>query len=269
MSLSDLLEKIGRGVFEAPFGAMSQVQDSPEIAEIRFAILDEIKKKTQRAGGRDLFPFNLVRVHVRGVGDAQTGVLESEFFQQYFEQEVRQYLQKTDSRFPEDLRVEVRVRNVLGDGMKEWIWVETVSQVQPPAPMAPQRQVARIVVRSGKANVEELVLERARTNVGRAVDVFRAEGLSRRNDVAFSADTPINRTVSREHAHIQYHRETGEYRLYNDRWYKRGDKTSEHCGIWIVREGMGQEVHRDTRGTRLEDGDEIHFGKAVVEFRMG
>jgi hypothetical protein len=25
-------------------------------------------------------------------------------------------------------------------------------------------------------------------------------------------------------------------------------------------------VHRDTRGTRLLPGDEIHFGKAVVKF---
>ena len=29
---------------------------------------------------------------------------------------------------------------------------------------------------------------------------------------------------------------------------------------------MSQEVHRDSRGTRLEPGDEIHFGRAVVIF---
>jgi uncharacterized Zn ribbon protein len=64
-----------------------------------------------------------------------------------------------------------------------------------------------------------------------------------------------------------YDKTTDEYRLYNDRWYKRGDKGNEHCGIWIVRDGLGQEVHRDTRGVKLENGDEIHLGKAVVEFR--
>jgi len=99
------------------------------------------------------------------------------------------------------------------------------------------------------------------------VDVFKAEGLSRRNDLAFAEDTPLNKTVSREHAHILYDKTTDEYRLYNDRWYKRGDKGNEHCGIWIVRDGLGQEVHRDTRGVKLENGDEIHLGKAVVEFR--
>jgi hypothetical protein len=269
MSLSDLLEKLGRGVFEAPFGAISQVNDSPEIAEIRFAILDEIKKKTQRAGGRDIFPYNVVRVQVRGVGDPQTAVLEGDFFRQYFEQEVRHQFAKTECRFPEDLRVEVLVRNLLGEAGKDWIWVETLSEAPPPAPAPRERLPAQLHIVRGQANVTELALTKTRTNIGRVVDVFKAEGLSRRNDLAFADDTAINKTVSREHAHILYDKASDEYRLYNDRWYKRGDKGSEHCGIWIIREGLGQEVHRDSRGVKLEDGDEIHLGKAVAEFRVG
>jgi hypothetical protein len=58
-------------------------------------------------------------------------------------------------------------------------------------------------------------------------------------------------------------RVSGEYRLFNDRWYQRGGE----CGTWIVRDGMSQEVHRNARGLRLVGGDEIHFGKAVVVFR--
>ena len=49
---------------------------------------------------------------------------------------------------------------------------------------------------------------------------------------------------------------SGEYRLFNDRWYPRGGD----CGTWIVRDGMSHEVHRNARGTRLEPGDEIHLG---------
>ena len=40
------------------------------------------------------------------------------------------------------------------------------------------------------------------------------------------------------------------------------------CGIWVVRRGMSQEVHRSERGFRLEPGDEIHFGRAVVVFEV-
>jgi hypothetical protein len=86
------------------------------------------------------------------------------------------------------------------------------------------------------------------------------------SSMAFAEDTEINRSVSREHAHIQFDRVTGEYRLFNDRWYPR--PSAGECGTWIVRDGMSHEVHRTSRGTNLEPGDKIHFGRAVVELEM-
>jgi len=270
MRISELIEKLGRTVFEAPFGATAQTSDSPEVAEIRFAILDEIKKKTQRAGGKELFPYNLVRIHIRGVGDAESSIFERDFFRGFFEQEVRANLTKTACRFPLDLRVEVRVATTLPRGNDKWLWIETLSEerkVEPPLDTR-ARKTARLAVVSGAANKPEITLQKARTNIGRLVDVYKSEGLSRRNDLVFAEDTPINRTVSREHAHIEYDKESDEYRLFNDRWYKRGNKTEANCGLWIVRDGAGQEVHRDTRGAKLQPGDEIHFGKAVVKFQI-
>ena len=120
-------------------------------------------------------------------------------------------------------------------------------------------------MREGDANATEIRLDKARINIGRAVDVLRSEGLHRRNDLAFAAETEINRTVSREHAHISFDQASGEYRLFNDRWYALG---GHDCGTWIVRDGMSLEVHRNTRGTKLEPGDEIHFGLAVVVFQF-
>jgi hypothetical protein len=127
------------------------------------------------------------------------------------------------------------------------------------------RAAARLIVHAGAANVSEIPLDKARINIGRAVEVLRSEGLYRRNDLAFTEDSEVNRTVSREHAHISFDRDSGEYRLFNDRWYPLGDRT---CGTWIVRDGMSQEVHRNARGTKLQTGDEIHFGRAVVVFQL-
>lgn len=262
-----MIERVGRTVFEAPFGAMAQiVGDSPEVAEIRIAVLDEVSKKIQRAGGKALFPYNVVRILLKANGSEAT-VFERDFFRRFFDEEVRKSLAKQACRFPDDLRVEIRVG--IGDAAGE-LRIETLSEdVQPPAEEAPRaRRVGRLIVSAGSANKPEILLQKARTNIGRLVDVYKAEGLSRRNDLAFAEDNPINRTVSREHAHIAHDKKTGEYRLFNDRWYKRGNKAENNCGLWIVRDGMGQEVHRDTRGTRLLPGDEIHFGKAVVKFQI-
>lgn len=266
MKISEIIERFGRTVFEAPFGALAEtIGDSPEVAEIRIAVLDEVKKKIQRAGGKALFPYNLVRIWVRAAGPDAT-VFERDFFRKFFEEEVRKGISKESCRYPEDLRVEIRIS---GADQENWLLIETLAEDVPIVAAPPRaKRVARLVVVAGSANKTEVPLHKARINIGRLVDVYKSEGLSRRNDLAFAEDNPINRTVSREHAHILHEKKTGEYRLFNDRWYQRGDKRESNCGLWIVRDGMGQEVHRDTRGTRLLPGDEIHLGKAVLKFQM-
>ncbi len=92
MRISELIERLGRTVFEAPFGAMSQaIGDSPEVAEIRIAVLDEVKKKIQRAGGKALFPYNIVRI-VICTSAPDAAVFERDFFRRFFEEEVRRSL---------------------------------------------------------------------------------------------------------------------------------------------------------------------------------
>jgi len=267
MKISELIERLGRTVFEAPFGATAQAMgESPEVAEIRIAVLDAVKKKIQRAGGQALFPYNVVRICIRAAA-GEGAIFEREFFRRYFEEELRKCLSKELCRFPADLRVGIRATSEEGD----WLLVETIAEDPAPLPEAAPRArlLAKLVVCSGAPNTPEIALEKSRTNIGRLTDVYKAEGLSRRNDLSFAEDNPINRTVSREHAHITYDSQSGEYRLFNDRWYKRGNKAENNCGLWIVRDGLGREVHRDTRGTRLEPGDEIHLGKAVVTFQIG
>ncbi len=270
MKISELIERLGRTVFEAPFGAMSQaIGDSPEVAEIRIAVLDEVKKKIQRAGGKALFPYNIVRI-VICTSAPDAGVFERDFFRRFFEEEVRKSLARDSCRFPDDLRVEVRVAGDESGDDDNWLRIETLAEEIQPEPSEPAhaRRTARLVVIAGVPNKTEIALQKTRTNIGRLVDVYKSEGMSRRNDLAFAEEHPINRTVSREHAHILHDKQTGEYRLFNDRWYTRGNKGENNCGLWIVRDGMGQEVHRDTRGTRLLPGDEIHLGKAVIKFQI-
>jgi hypothetical protein len=245
-------------MFERPLAASPDPDEPPELAEIRLAILDQVREKSYRSGGRKVFPYDLIRVELRGVEQSREAVFAGRFFRKYLEREVHQALRTAGCRFPDNLRVHVAATVGLPQRGAEWLVVEVVSLGE----AAGERLPARLVVREGTANAAELAIEKARTNIGRVVDVYRDAGLYRRNDLAFAADTEINRSVSREHAHILHDRVSGEYRLFNDRWYARGGE----CGTWIVRDGMSQEVHRDARGTKLEPGDEIHFGKAVVVF---
>jgi hypothetical protein len=267
MPISDWIEKMGRTIFESPFGALEASRDAPEMAEIRLALLDEVKAKSHRVAGRDVFPYNVVKIHLGGVPEQQAEIFHGEFFSQFCEEELRNGLAKAHYRFPEELRVEIETRSELPGPKDKWLWVETVSEPKAePVPIV--RRTARLIVEKGSANQSVLELRKARINIGRTSDVYKTDGPSRRNDLAFTEESEINRTVSREHAHIVYVEKTGEYRLFNDRWYKPGSKTEGNCGLWVIRDGLGQEVHRNPRGFLLMSGDEIHFGRAVVRVEL-
>jgi hypothetical protein len=257
MTFTEFLEKWGKTVFEGPVSTAQAA--APEFPEIRLAVLEEVRRKSYSAGARKVFPFDLIRVSLRGVEQSRVELFRGAYFRKYLEQEVQTALRGGACRFPENLHIEVSAIAGLPQAGESWLVVDAVSHSTDTALPA-----ARLVVCRGTANVAELSLGKPRTHIGREIDVYRNQGLHRRNDLAFVEDTEVNRSVSREHAHIRHDRTTGEYRLFNDRWYAHGVE----CGIWIVRDGTSREVHRDTRGTRLEPGDEIHFGRAVVMFEQ-
>jgi hypothetical protein len=251
MNISEFLEKFGRTVLEAPLATGSNPEAPPELAEVRIAVLDQIREKSYRVGGKKVFPYDLLRVGMRGVEENQAGLFAGRFFRQYLEQEVRAFLRDAGCRYPETLRVDVQATVGLPRSGEPWLTVEAASQ-------EPARAMQACLVARGIT----FPLAKDRMNIGRVADVYRAGGLSRRNDIVIDDET-----VSREHAHILHDRVTGEYRLFNDRWYARGPRPGE-CGIWIMRNGAGQEVHRDSRGAKLEPGDEIRLGDVVLFFEL-
>jgi pSer/pThr/pTyr-binding forkhead associated (FHA) protein len=267
VAISDVFEKLGKAIFESPFSASRISEEVPEMAEIRLAALDAIKSKSHRVSGKMVFPFNVVRIHLSGVPEKQAETFQSQFLSKYFEEELRGGLARSSYRFPDDLRVEMQTSPVMPGPKENWIRVETETVAAPPREaIDPAVAKPALVIVQGTANVAELQLEKIRTNIGRTIDVYKSEGPSRRNDLAFEEDTEINRTVSREHAHLMWDKKSGEVRIFNDRWYKMGADSEANCGIWIVRDGLSQPIHRNARGVALKAGDEIHLGRAIVGF---
>jgi hypothetical protein len=262
MSLSDSLEKLGRAIFERPFNSARLTEEAPELAEIRLAVLDAVKAAAHRAGSIRVFPFEVVSILLRGIPEQQAAAFESGVLAEFLSEDLGAALVRSSIRFPNPLEIHLRTTPDLPLPGEQWIVVS--AEKEPPAEREPAavRTPAWLIVLAGLANTAELELTKARINIGRSVDVYRSEGPSRKNDLAFVEDNEINRTVSREHAHLRVHKASGEHRLFNDRFYK----TPAQCGLWILRDGLSQPVHRGDRGVALKSGDEIHFGRAVVKF---
>src|SRR5579859_3246838 len=167
MPLSDMIERLGRTIFEAPFSGAQLATDQPELAEIRLALLDEIKSKSHRVAGRYVFPHNRVKVQLLGVPEAQSAAFLGDFFPSYFEQELRSGLTRANYRFPEDLRVELRTTPRMPAPQEMWIQVETETLAPAKSEPEPQtRRPARLVVMRGTASQPEIVLKKTRTNIG-------------------------------------------------------------------------------------------------------
>ncbi len=265
MALSHLLEKLGRTVFESPFGANRLAKDAPELAEIRLAALDTIKSNSHRLSGKNVFPHDLIRIELLGVPEEQSAVFKSEFLTNYFVAELKRALTRSSCRFPADLAVEFHTSPRLPKKGESWYSIE--SSMRPRISESPAEQTAvtaSLTVLNGSANQTKIALRKVRTNIGRTAEIFKSAGPSRRNDLVFLDDDETGKTVSREHAHIVRSASRGEYRLFNDRSY-RGES---NCALWIVRDSLSYPVHRNSRGTLLQAGDEIHLGNAVIRFSL-
>ena len=197
---------------------------------------------------------------MRGLEESRAVVFRSGFFRQYLEHEIQGHLRAENVRFPEQLRVEVDVATGLPLPNEPWMTVAVGSREA----AAGSEKAARLIVQRGSANVQEFAIDKPRVYIGRESEVYRNGGIHRHNGLTFADENDVNRSVSREHAHIEFDRKTGECRLFNDRWYQRGTD----CGTRMVRDGVSIEVHRDSRGTRLEPGDEIHLGGAILRFTL-
>ena len=264
MAVSNIIERLGRAIFESPFGGQKLSKDTPELAEIRLAVLDAVKDKAHRAGGKIVFPYNLIRIHLFGVPAEQAPVFRSAFLSSYFADELRTGLTRSSYRFPADLSVDLTTTEIMPGPNESWLRVETLLEETRPEPVIALGQVGQINVISGDATPAELKLEKSWINIGRTRDAVQAGGPTRRNDIAFAEGDSVSSSVSRQHAHIEKDLKTGQYRLFNDRFYKG----AENCGVYLVRGGVSTAVHRGGHGSVLQDGDEIHLARAVLRFEL-
>lgn len=127
-------------------------------------------------------------------------------------------------------------------------------------PAVGARPPARLLVVKGEAETTAVEIVSDRVNLGRLREVVSANGsILRINQVAFAeAET----SVAREHAYVRWDASIGRFFLF--------DHISGSRGTRIFRGGETIALPKGaSKGTALEDGDEIHLGAARVRFETG
>jgi hypothetical protein len=237
--------------------------------EVRKAALDEIEDLVEPATkSRRIFPYNRVTVEVVAPDAKRRAAMEAVLGERSdLAKAVSARLKSAGCPVPAGL--EVRLKLVKRGGA-DWEKARAFrvrcehADVEPakPAARGGGAHAAVLVVMKGDSSLERFPVKGERTNIGRLAEVVdRNRRVLRRNHLIFTdGDNPVNLTVSRSHAHI-VPTPSGEYRLFDD---------GSAAGTRILRAGQTLALSPGSpRGTRLQPGDEIFFGQALVRFEAG
>lgn len=236
-----------RSFFDAPIGASAAPLELLQVA------LDELEGKVQPAGrGRRVFPYSHVTVHV-AQPEADRAAIEAVFGQ--LGARLRERLAEIRCEFPADLVTEVSVTE--GAGGDPVLRVECRRDVTAASAATATAPALQVRVVKGQCDRVDYEFTGGAVAIGRGSEPADAFGRMRRNQIAFAdVRDGISETVARAHARIEFDPALGAYLLFNE---------SGSNPTFLLRGGRSLRVTpRDRRGVRLESGDHIQLGLAVV-----
>lgn len=244
-----------------------------EPLEIRQAVLQAVTDMTRPTGrGRRVLPFDGLDVDLLAESEEARRVLHAVLQRdEGLEAAMRRALADCGCTVPASFTITLRYRRKPPAGwqagqrfaLRGHAAAASAASV-PTAPAGPDPVAGLPVVVlwavKGRAARKAVEIASERINLGRGEEVAdRDQRLVRRNHFVFVEGDQLSDTVSRAHAHIRCS-PAGECRLRDD--------GSAH-GTRIVRAGRTIDVSPgNTRGVKLQAGDELHLGRATLRFEF-
>lgn len=242
-----------------------------DVKAIRSSILQAIKEQLQKAEGGEGKNIKGLTLYI-SCSDEEKHLYESAVFAEeenkFKEDEVQRIADDYAISLPADWTFEIMFEETLPLEAIKIPDVDAGLFISTKKKRGVQKDVeAFIHVLNGEAElpVYKLTPAMKRLNIGREKSVQTADGYFRKNDIAFpdSSEHVSNRSISRQHAHIEYNGETGTYYLYADEGgVPPGNKVK-------VRTHDGTQIKLQTMeiGHKLQEGDQVIIGEsAVIEF---
>lgn len=230
--------------------------------ELLLAALDDLETRVQASGrGRRVFPYNRVVVHVFQP-DADRIAVEAVFRQ--LEARLRERLAELRCDAPQAIQTDVSFSPAATSETEPMFAVECSNEVPVPVDKPDDRTCPglRVVVVKGASAEAEYSFAGPVVAIGRTAEPVDALGRVRRNHVVF-LDTRdgVTETVGRAHARLQFDVDTGAYHLFNE---------ASSNPTYVLRGGRSLRVPpRDPRGLRVQSGDEVQLGRAVIRLAIG
>ncbi|HTM24613.1 MAG TPA: FHA domain-containing protein [Vicinamibacterales bacterium] len=228
--------------------------------ELLQSALDQLERQALPSGrGSRIFPYNRIVVHVTQP-EADRVAIEAVFGQ--LETRLRERLEELRCDMPADLEACVTIDGSSA-GDRAVVWVEcsreqgVAARVEPDCPPPP----LHVSVVKGQCEQAEYTFHEHGIAIGRGAEPTDTFGRTRRNHVAFlEVRDGVSETVARAHARLQFDPASRAYHLFNE---------SGSNPTFVRRDGRSLRVApRDPRGVRIQSGDELQLGRAVLKLAV-
>ncbi len=241
------------------FDAAPDANASP--LELLQAALDQLERQTQPSGrGSRVFPYTRLVVHV-AQPNADRAALAAVFEQ--LPARLRERLAEIRCDMPGDLQSSVAVAQSAQEG-RGVLWIECSGDSDGLSRSAADRELPRLLVSVVKGQCEqaEYTFQDGGIAIGRGAELADSIGRVRRNDVVFlDVRDGVSETVARAHARLAFDPVSRSYHLFNE---------SGSNPTFVRRDGRSlRVVARDPRGMRVQSGDEVQLGRAVLKLVIG
>jgi len=257
-ALRDLVRTVNarvRNFFDAPLSA-----DAAPL-ELLEAALDQLEQRAQPSGrGGRVFPYTRVVVHV-AQPTADRVAIEAVF--RHLDVRLRERLAEIRCDVPSALVASMSLTGGAVEGMPlVSIECSTGADVASSPALTPMPADLRVTVVKGQCDRAEYTFNGGVIPVGRGVEPSDAFGRIRHNEITFldEARDGVTETVARAHARIAFDPVLAAYVVFNE---------SSTNPTFIVRDGRSLRINpRDPRGVRLESGDHLQIGLAVLKLSI-
>lgn len=254
------------------FDFFKQDSKPQDIKAIRSALLQFIKDQLQKAEGgegsniKGLCLFITCSPEDKHLYEAAVFIDDEDRFK---EEEVQKIADDYAIALPENWTLEITFTNVAppealrAQDLDAALFISTKKK---PKVFKDTTAIVRVLNGEAENEVYSIASTAGKINIGRERKVQTADGFYRENFIAFPNNSrhESNRSVSRQHAHIEWDAENGAFYIYADEGgippYNKMKVRTEG--------GIPVKLQTTQIGHRLQEGDQIILGEsALLEFR--
>jgi hypothetical protein len=241
-----------------------------DVKGIRSALLQFIKEQLQKNEGGEGGIIKTIQLYIT-CSDAERHVYESAVYEGISERFKNEEVQRIADDFaialPSDWKLDIQYAEAPLNAIKASNIDVAMVVITNRTQVKQKTAVAYIKVLNGDTPQPVYIIrsDSGKINIGREEKVQAADGFFRKNYIAFKTDSSnaSNKSISRQHAHIEWDAETGSFYLYADE-----GGIPPHNKMKVRSEGGEPWKLQTTEiGYRLQEGDQVILGEsAVIEF---